>query len=143
MKMKATATSIEAFDAKRRAFLRTLTTTTAALVAGCGGGSSDDGGTVAGNPPTGRGPGPAPTANVAPVWVTIPTVAFTQGVASSFSLASFVSDANGDALAITMNAVTLPAGVTFDAAAKRLVYDGIGAAASVSAVQMTADDARP
>jgi hypothetical protein len=139
--MKATATSIEAFDAGRRAFLRTLTTTTAALVAGCGGGSSSDGGgTVASNTPPGPGPG---AANVAPVWTTIPTVGFTQGVASSFSLASFVNDANGDALAISMNAVILPAGVTFDAAGKRLVYDGIGAAASVGGVQLTADDGRP
>jgi hypothetical protein len=75
--------------------------------------------------------------------VNIPTVTFTRGVASIFSLASFVSDANGDALTITMNAITLPAGVTFDAAGKRLVYDGIGATASVGGVRMTANDGRP
>ena len=68
---------------------------------------------------------------------------FTQGVASNFSLASFVSDPDGDPLTITMNAITLPAGVTFDAAGKRLVYDGIGNTAAVNAVQMTADDGRP
>ena len=135
--MKSTAISIEAFDAKRRALLRALATTTAALVAGCGGGGGE------GNAPASAAPAPGPTTNVAPVWVNIPTVAFTQGVASSFSLASFVSDANGDALTITMNAVTLPAGVTFDAAGKRLVYNGIGAVASVGGVRMTANDGRP
>jgi hypothetical protein len=80
---------------------------------------------------------------VAPVWTTISTIGFTQGVASSFSLASFVSDPNGDALTLTMNAVNLPAGVTFDAVGKRLVYNGTGAAAAVNGVQMTADDGRP
>ena len=146
--MKRTALSIAAFNAKRRALLRALTTTTAALaVARCGGGGSSDATNAAPSPAPGPGPGPAPGpapgVNVPPVWTNIPTVQFTQGVASSFSLASFVSDANGDALAITMNAVTLPAGVTFDAAGKRLVYNGNGAAASVNAVQMTADDGRP
>jgi len=144
--MKRTAISRKLFNAKRRGFLRTLAATTAALAAArCGGGGSGDGAPVASGPAPAPGPGPAPVpgVNVAPVWATIPTVAFTQGVASSFSLASFVSDANGDALAITMNAVTLPAGVTFDAANKRLVYNGIGAVASVNGVQMTADDGRP
>jgi hypothetical protein len=140
--MKITALSLEAFDAKRRALLRALTATAAALaVARCGGGS--DATNAAPAPGPGPGPGPGPATNVAPVWASIPAVQFTQGVASSFPLGSFVSDANGDALVITMNAVTLPAGVTFDAAGKRLVYDGNGAAASVNAVQMTADDGRP
>jgi hypothetical protein len=126
---------MESFDAKRRAFLRALSATTAALVAGgCGGGGGGDE-TIP--------PGAAePASNVAPVWVNIPTVTFTRGIASSFSLESFATDANGDALAITMNAVVLPAGVTFDGAGKRLVYDGIGAVASASGLQMTADDGR-
>ncbi len=141
--MKRTAASTEAFDATRRAFLRVVTTTTAALaVARCGGGGSSDGTPVAAAPAPGTGPAPAPGANVAPVWAAIPTVTFTQGVAASFSLASFVSDPNGDALALTMNNVILPAGVSFDAANKRLVYNGIGAAATVGGVQMTADDGR-
>ena len=37
-----------------------------------------------------------------------------------------------------MNAVTLPAGVTFDAANKRLVYNGIGAVASVITTRVAA-----
>ena len=141
--MKRTAASIKTFGAARRAFLRALAVMTAVLaVARCGGGGSSGNGTpVAGGP--GPGPAPAPGPNVAPVWTTIPAVGFTQGVASSFPLASFVSDANGDALTLTMNAVNLPAGVTFDAAGKQLVYNGIGTAASVNGVQMTADDGRP
>jgi hypothetical protein len=146
IKMKITALSLEAFDAKRRALLRALTATAAALaVARCGGGGSDATNAAPApgpGPVPGPVPGPGPATNVAPVWASIPAVQFTQGVASSFPLGSFVSDANGDALVITMNAVTLPAGVTFDAAGKRLVYDGNGAAASVNAVQMTADDGR-
>src|ERR1044072_8460438 len=133
----------EAFNATRRAFLRALTATTAALaVARCGRGGGADGAPLAAAPAPGAGPAPAPGANVAPVWTTIPTIGFTQGIASSFSLASFASDPNDDALSITMNAVTPPAGVTFDAAGKRLVYDGFGAVASVGGVQMTADDGR-
>src|SRR4029077_9035752 len=147
-KMK-TAVSIKTFGAARRAFLRTLAATTAALaVARCGGGGSSGSGTpVAGGPTSTPKPTPTPTptpgVNVAPVWTTVPTVGFTQGVASSFSLASFVSDPNGDALTLSMNAVTLPAGGTFDAAGKRLVYNGIGNAASVNGAQLTADDGRP
>src|SRR3954470_2661175 len=98
--MKRSVPAIEAFDAKRRAFLRTLTATTAALAAArCGGGGSSDGpaSPTPGDPAPGPVTGPAPAVNVAPVWLTIPAVAFTQGVASSFSLASFVSDSNGDA----------------------------------------------
>jgi hypothetical protein len=145
--MKRTAISRKLFNAKRRGFLRTLAATTAALAAArCGGRR------VAATAPRRLRAGPGPRAGPGAgagrqccrrsgrrsrPW------RFTQGVASSFSLASFVSDANGDALAITMNAVTLPAGVTFDAANKRLVYNGIGAVASVNGVQMTADDGRP
>src|SRR5689334_11852401 len=120
--MKRTTASFQALDARRRAFLQTLTTMMAALaVARCGGGGG-------GSDPQAPAPGPAPASgiNVPPVWTTIPTVAFTQGIASSFSLASFVNDPNGDSLALTMNALTLPPGVTFDAVDKRLVYDGIG-----------------
>jgi hypothetical protein len=73
----------------------------------------------------------------------MPTVQFTQGVASTFSVASFVSDPNGDALTLTRNAVALPVGVTFDAANKRFVYDGIGALGSTNNVVLTADDGKP
>lgn len=143
-KMKRTAILMDSFDARRRAFLRALTGAMSVFaVAGCGGGGSSGGAPVAAAPAPGPGPAPAPGANVAPVWAAVPTVTFTQGVASSFPLASFVSDPNGDALTLSMNAIGLPAGVTFDAANKRLVYNGIGGAATVGGVQMTADDGRP
>jgi hypothetical protein len=119
-----------AHDAERRAFLRALTTTTAALVVGaCGGPTS---GTI-----------PGSGTNLPPVWQTVPTVQFTQGVASSVSIAAYASDPDGDALTITKNAAALPAGVTYDAAGKRFVYDGIGAVASTSGHVLTADDGQP
>jgi hypothetical protein len=113
---------------ERRAFLKVLTATTAALaMGGCG----------IGGPGSESSP---PAANLAPAWQTVPNVTFAQGVAASVSIASYVSDANGNALAITMNFVALPAGVTYDAANKRFVYDGVGAIGSTPGVVLTADD---
>lgn len=81
--------------------------------------------------------------NLPPVWTTVPTISFVQGVASSISIAAFVSDPNGDALTITKNAVALPAGVSYDQANKRFVYDGVGAVGSASGNVLTADDGKP
>ena len=127
-----------AWQAERRAFLRTLTATTAALaVGGCGGGgtSTASGSAPATPPPSGP--------NLPPVWQAVTTIAFTQGVASSVSIAAYVSDSNGDALTITKNASALPPGVTFDAANKRFVYDGVGAVFSTGGHILTANDGRP
>ena len=135
-------------DAERRAFLMKLAATTAALaVNACTSnvsynappGSNPGGGNPGGPPP----PPPLPGPNSAPVWQPLPAIAFTQGVASSFAIDPFVSDPDGDVLAITKNAAALPAGVTFDAPNHRFVYDGIGAAASTSGHVLTADDGRP
>jgi len=82
-------------------------------------------------------------ANLPPVWQGVPTITFTQGIASSISIAVYVSDPNGDALAITMFSGTLPAGVTYDAGNKRFVYDGMGAVGTGSGNVLTADDGRP
>jgi hypothetical protein len=126
--------------AKRRAFLRALTTTTAALaMGGCGGAS---GPASTSSPPAANLPSP-PAANLPPVWQTVTTVTFTQGVASSVSIASYVSDPNGYALTITKNSAALPAGVTYDAANRRFVYDGIGAVGSTSGHVLTADNGQP
>ncbi len=130
--------TVGAYDSERRAFLRTLTTTTAALAIGaCGGptGSTPDAAP--------GGPGANPASNLPPVWQTVPTVSFTQGVASSVSIAAYASDPNGDALTITKNSVALPAGVTYDAAGKRFVYDGNGAVGSTGGHVLTADDGKP
>jgi len=118
--------------AERRAFLRVLTATTTALaIGGCGGGTAAD-----------QQP-PPPGTNGSPVWLTVPTITFAQGVASSVSIAAYVTDPNGDALTITKNAAALPAGVTYDAANKRFVYDGFGAVGNTSGSILTADDGRP
>ncbi len=121
-----------ACSAERRAFLKVLTTTTAALaMGGCGG--------AAGPASTSS----SPVANLPPAWQTVPTIAFTQGVASGVSIAAYVSDPNGDALTITKNNVLLPAGVTYDQANKRFVYDGVGAVGSTGGHVLTANDGRP
>lgn len=85
---------------------------------------------------------PAPV-NAAPVWSTVPTITFTQGVAGSISIAGFVTDPNGDPLTITKNAAALPVGVTYDQANKRFVYDGIGVSGSTGGHVLTADDGKP
>jgi hypothetical protein len=129
-------------NAERRAFLRTMTAATAALATGAcssssvapkdessGGGSS--GGIVAPNQP--------------PVWQTVPTITFTQGQASSVSIAGYVSDANGNPLTIALQPgdPALPAGVTYDPVGKRFVYDGIGSVGSTNGHVLTADDGQP
>ena len=131
--------TVGAYDSERRAFLRTLTTTTAALAIGACGGPT---GSTPADAPAG-GPGVNPASNLPPVWQTVPTVSFTQGVASNVSIAAYASDPNGDALAITKNSVALPAGVTYDAAGRRFVYDGIGAVGSTGGHVLTADDGKP
>ena len=105
--------------------------TAAVLLAGCGGGGGGDAPQAASSTAAGNQP---------PVWQGVPDVTFTQGVAASVSIASFVSDADAHALVITLNNVPLPDGVTFDAAGKRFVYDGAGAAGSTSGHVLTADD---
>lgn len=131
----------------RRTFLRNVTVSAAALLAnGCGGGAG--GATLAGDnsptPPPGQSPsappGQSPTLNRPPIWNVIPTITFTQGIASSFSIAAFVTDEENDALSIAKNAVALPAGVTYDAATKSFIYDGIGGIASTGGHVLTASE---
>ena len=43
-------------------------------------------------------------------------------------------------LVITLNNVTLPEGVTYDAGGRRFVYDGHGATGSTTGHILTADD---
>jgi len=125
-----------------------LTLSTAALtVGGCTSPVSQTSKQAApSNPATPGTPGtpgtPPPVVNQAPIWQTVPTIMFTQGVQGNISIASFVSDLNGDILTIAMTAGTLPSGVTFDAANKRFVYDGVGAVASSSGIVLTANDGK-
>ena len=131
--------TVSAYDSERRAFLRTLTTTTAALAIGACGGPTDS--TPAAAPAV--GPGANPASNLPPVWQTVPTVSFTQGVASSVSIAAYASDPNGDALTMAMTSGALPLGVTFDASNKRFVYDGTHPVGSTNGVVLTASDGKP
>ena len=71
-------------------------------------------------------------------WSAVPTISFTQGVAASISVAQWLQGVNASAVAITLNAVTLPAGVTFNAATNTLDYDGIGAVGSTDGHFLTA-----
>lgn len=121
----------------RRAFIRTVAVGTAAFVAAaCGGGGGST--ASAGQPATPNRPTTGP--NQPPVWDTIPTITFTQGIAASFSIAAYVTDADNDALMIAKNSVTLPAGVTYDTATKSFVYDGIGAVGMTDGHVLTATE---
>ena len=53
------------------------------------------------------------------------------------------ADPDGDPLTITKNSAALPAGVTYDAANKRFVYDGVGPLGFTSGNVVTADDGKP
>lgn len=137
----------------RRVFLRNMSMTAAAIVAtACGGGSGADSAAtgvadasstpLAPVSPTQQNPS-APAvetaaASRAPVWNEIPTIAFTEGVASTFSIAAYVSDADSDALTILKNELALPPGVTYDPATKSFIYDGIGSAGMTSGHVLTA-----
>lgn len=81
--------------------------------------------------------------NLAPVWSSVPAITFVQGVASSISIAAYVTDPNGDPLTIAKNSIALPAGVTYDQLNQRFVYDGIGAVGSTGGNVLTADDGKP
>ncbi|MDB5934849.1 MAG: hypothetical protein JWQ01_2193 [Massilia sp.] len=134
--------------------MRYLTMGAAAVaVQGCGGGGGD----VAASPVTPVAPAPVATptpgsvatpapspapvpapAPAAPVWLSIPTIAFTQGVPSSFSVADYISAANAAAFTLTLNASPLPAGVTFNSTTRAFDYDGRGAVAATDGHVLTA-----
>ncbi len=82
-------------------------------------------------------------ANSPPLWQGVPTITFTQGVASNVSIAGYVTDPNGDPLTITLNSAALPPGVSYDAGNKRFVYDGVGPVGLTSGNVLVADDGRP
>jgi hypothetical protein len=87
-------------------------------------------------------PAPAPTPTPTPVdvitWPPIPTITFTQGVAGSISIPAPVSSL-GLPLTVTLNAIPLPPGVTFDGA---FHYDGVGAAGGTGGCILNASDGR-
>ncbi|GGE87243.1 hypothetical protein GCM10008020_35130 [Massilia psychrophila] len=128
----------------RRSFIRYFSVSAAALaVEGCGGGGA--GGTAVTTPVAPPVPVPAPPvappAPATPVWLSIPTIAFTQGSPSSFSVADYITATNAAALTLTLNALPLPAGVTFNAVNRTFDYDGRGAVAATDGHVLTAIEA--
>jgi hypothetical protein len=123
----------EAVQLSRRVFIRSLTAGAAALALNaCGGGGSMSipaSASTSNDPVSGSGTltGSPSGSSTSASWATIPTIAFTQGVAARISIAAYLSGANADSIAITKNSVALPPGVTYDQATKSFVYDGIGA----------------
>lgn len=128
----------------RRVFLRNMSVTAVAIAAtACGGGSAASGATEVTEAVAGtssalaqqnqRAPAvETAAANSAPVWSEIPTITFAQGVASTFSIAAFVSDDDVEALTILKNELALPPGVIYDPAIKSFVYDGVGSVGATS-----------
>lgn len=141
-----------AVSPSRRSFMRYLSVGAAALVVeGCGGGAADTAVATPSIPPVAgatapvAAPAPAPAAPAvtapapsAPVWLSIPTIAFTQGTPSSFSVADYIPAASAAAFTLSLNEAPLPAGVTFNAATRSFSYDGQGAVASTEGHMLTA-----
>lgn len=77
----------------------------------------------------------------APVILAIPDIAFVEGSPSSFSVATYISAENAAAFSLSLNAMPLPAGVTFNAATRSFDYDGKGAPADTAGHVLTATGA--
>jgi hypothetical protein len=109
----------------RRTFVFAASVGTAAIAlnAYAGSGFSNNGGSAPATK-TPQPPGVETTFHAATEWCTIPTLTFTEGVATAISVADYVSD--NESLAIIKNSASLPFGVTYDAATKSFVYDGMG-----------------
>jgi hypothetical protein len=136
--------------------MRYLSMSSVALaVQACGGGGGGaDGATPAPSAPAAPTPAPTPVPvtpvvtppvvtqpvapTPAPVWLSIPTIAFTQGVASSFSVADYITVANVAAYTLTLNGTPLPSGVTFNAATRSFDYDGRGGVGGSDGLMLTA-----
>lgn len=81
-----------------------------------------------------------PPPNTDPVWQTVPTITFTQGIAGTISVAGFVSSPLG--LPLTLAEIgALPLGIAFDSANQRFFYDGFSPVGKTS-VNLTAADGR-
>lgn len=138
---------------QRRRFIQ-LMSASAATVAlqACGGGGSATASTSQGGPAPAEpvlppstaagssGPSALVPASTPPVWTVVPTLAFTQGVASTISISKYVKSASGGPLAIALNGLALPPGVTYNARTLSFVYDGIGAVGSTGGHVLTASD---
>lgn len=130
-------------DLTRRGFIQAIAAGAATLVVSAcsGGGGSGSIASVPVSAPPNPSPNPPPGGGqAAPSWRTVPTITFTQGVASSIAVSAYVDDPDNVVQSITKNATALPPGVTYDAANKRFVYDGIGAVSATGGHVLTASD---
>jgi hypothetical protein len=118
----------------RRRFITLLTASASSLaLQACGGGG--DAPPVNNVPPA---PPVTPTNPVTLAWNTVPTLTFTQGIASSVSVAQWITASNAAALTLSLNSVALPAGVTYNSSRQSFDYDGVGAVASTDGHILTA-----
>jgi hypothetical protein len=140
----------------RRSFISFLGIGVASLaVQGCGGGGGESATAILPapvvappSPAVPAVPVPAPVTPVeippvaetapAPVWLPIPPLVFTQGVASSISIVGYVSASNVKAFTLSLNATPLPSGVTFNSATYAFDYDGRGSMATSEGHVLTA-----
>jgi hypothetical protein len=140
---------------QRRQFIKLMSASAATLaLQACGGGGSATAGTAQAGPAPSSDPAPPPTtaaggssgpsalvpASAPPVWSVVPALTFTQGVASTISISKYVKSASGGPLAIALNSIALPPGVTYNARTLSFVYDGIGAVGSTDGHVLTASD---
>lgn len=139
---------------QRRRFIQLMSAGAATMaLQACGGGGSATASTTQGGPApaepalppsTASGGASGPSALVPagrpPMWTVVPALTFTQGVASTISISKYVKSATGGPLAIALNGMALPPGVTYNARTLSFVYDGIGAVGSTSGHVLTASD---
>jgi hypothetical protein len=134
----------------RRRFLGYFTASAASLaLQACGGGASNN--AVATNPTTPLIPPvpvappvitPAPTIPVVPLapdlsWLTIPSLTFTEGIASSISMDGYLQG-SAKVVSVLLNAVMLPLGVTYNKDTHSFEYDGRLGIGSVDGLVLTA-----
>lgn len=137
-------TTTTAVPASRRRFMKLMAAgATSLAVQACGGGGGGSSNTELlglgpGKVTTPTTPAPGTPTPVTPVWTTVPDLQFTQGVAASISVAQYVTVADAKAFTLSLNAVALPPGVTFNAAKMSFDYDGVGAPATTTNHILTA-----
>lgn len=153
--LESTAPTRETTPAKQRRRFIQLMSASAATVAlqACGGGGGATASTSQGGPAPAEpelpprtasggasGPSALVPASTPPVWTVVPALVFTQGVKSTISISKYVRSASGGPLAIALNGIALPPGVTYNARTLTFAYDGIGAVGSTSGHVLTASD---
>jgi hypothetical protein len=71
-------------------------------------------------------------------FITVPDLTFVQGLPSSVSAAQWISGTDPTSVTLTLNAVALPPGVTYNSKNKSFDYDGNGAPSVATGYVLTA-----